>query len=142
MNKSKNNLANLRKEKNFTQEDMAKKLGVSLLMYQFYEKSNKEIPISVWMGICNILGLNVADTKVLDFSQWLHHIKFKEGANSMDLQTTTSLTCFINNKKVIETDKITIINSQMTFYDRKGNFIQIHQNQNQLEINLEFVRKE
>lgn len=60
----------------------------------------------------------------------------------MDLQTTTSLTCFINNKKVIETDKITIINSQMTFYDRKGNFIQIHQNQNQLEINIEFVRKE
>lgn len=69
MDKSKNNLAELRKEKNFTQEDMARKLGISILMYQFYENNNKEIPVNIWIGICDILEHNVADMEILDFYQ-------------------------------------------------------------------------
>lgn len=60
----------------------------------------------------------------------------------MDLQIATYLTCFVNNKKIMESDKMTIINNKKTFYDKKGNVIQINQNQNQLEINIEFARKE
>lgn len=60
----------------------------------------------------------------------------------MDLQCATSLTCFLNKKKFLESERMTIINQKIIFYDNNGNMVQLTQKENQLEISIKSIKKE
>jgi transcriptional regulator with XRE-family HTH domain len=53
------NLMRVRKERGFTQEYLAKTLGVSRVMYNRYEQGRTEIPVERAKELCRILGIEM-----------------------------------------------------------------------------------
>ncbi|MDK2794421.1 MAG: putative transcriptional regulator [Caldanaerobacter sp.] len=51
-------LAKLRKEKKYTQEQMANMLGISISAYNLYENGGRKVPEKIATKIAQILGAN------------------------------------------------------------------------------------
>ena len=60
-------LASWRKARNFTQAEMAQKLGVSLMTYTRWESKPHKITISKAFEICKILDITLNDVIFFDF---------------------------------------------------------------------------
>lgn len=56
-----NNLIKLRKEKGYTQESIAKELGITPRQYQYLEAGTSYGSVSVWENLRDILGAENID---------------------------------------------------------------------------------
>ena len=60
------NIATQRLERSFTQNQIAKKVGISQSLYAYYEKGKRRIPIPVLLKIANVLNIYVDDLLPID----------------------------------------------------------------------------
>lgn len=60
----KDTILNVRKEKGFTQKEMANKLNISQPAYSYYEKGDKPLPINQLKKVMQILEINEETLKI------------------------------------------------------------------------------
>lgn len=61
----KDTILNVRKEKGFTQKEMAEKLNISQPAYSYYEKGDKPLPVNQLKKVLDILELEVDQMNVV-----------------------------------------------------------------------------
>jgi len=90
-------LKELRKIKNFTQEDVAKILGVKREVISYYENGQREISLSDLKSILKFFGISMEDFQNKKYDSGLETAYRKEKIDCDDFEEIIMLNTFVNN---------------------------------------------
>lgn len=68
MKTEKDNITKIREQKNISINEMAATLNLSPGKYQFYENHNAEIPLDIWIKMCEVFDMVPTDFSKFDFA--------------------------------------------------------------------------